>query len=64
MYRVLIRCPECGGETKLSLQESSYRGPYRCWKCRGSFIVKIESGKLVTAEAIPTEEPENQNITT
>jgi phage terminase large subunit GpA-like protein len=61
MRRVLIRCPQCGEETRLSLQESSYRGPFRCWKCRGEFIITIKNGKLVTAEAVPTEELEKSD---
>ena len=43
---VKIKCPKCGTEGSLSLVESNYQGPYRCWKCRELFTIKMENNEL------------------
>jgi len=41
-----IRCPECGISGNISLSQSIYEGPYRCWKCRKVFMVRVEKDEL------------------
>ena len=53
---VKIKCPKCGIEGSLSLVESSYNGPYRCWKCRENLIIKMENNKLKSCKPISQEE--------
>ena len=55
-----IKCPECGTEGSLSLVESSYQGPYRCWKCRENFTIKIDNNELQSCEPLSQEELERQ----
>ena len=38
---VKIKCPKCDAESTLSLITDSYQGPYKCWKCRGLFSIKL-----------------------
>ena len=38
---VKIKCPKCGTEGSFSLVESTYQSPYRCWKCRELFTIKV-----------------------
>ena len=57
---VKIICPKCGAEGSFSLVESSYQGPYRCWKCRGIFTISMENGKLESCEPLSEEEFEKQ----
>lgn len=60
-----IQCPRCGTETSLSLTESLYEGPYRCWKCGGLFLIRIEDRELKSYKPLSEEELEkyNQNKT-
>ena len=51
-----IKCPKCGTGGKFSLAQSSYRGPYRCWKCRELFTIKIENNELKSCEPLSQEE--------
>jgi len=44
--RINIRCPGCSAVTSFSLIEPRYEGPFRCWKCRATFIATIENGDL------------------
>ena len=53
---VKIKCPDCGIEGSLSLVESSYQGPYRCWKCRELFTIKLENNELKSCEPLSPEE--------
>ena len=57
---VKIKCPKCGTEGSLSLAESNYEGPYRCWKCRELFTIKMEGNELKSCEPLSQEEFEKQ----
>ena len=53
---VKIKCLECGTEGSFSLADPAYQGPYKCWKCRQYFTVKIEDNELKSCEPITEEE--------
>ena len=55
-----IKCPKCNTEGSLSLVESSYQGPYRCWKCRELFTIKLENNELKSCEPLSLEEFEKR----
>ncbi len=53
---VKIKCPKCAAEGSLSLAESNYQGPYRCWKCRRLFTIKLEKNELQSCEPLSQKE--------
>ena len=55
-----IKCPKCGIVGKFSLAQSSYQGPYRCWKCRELFTIKVENNELKSCEPLSQEEFDKQ----
>jgi len=55
-----IKCPECNTEGGFSLADPSYEGPYRCWKCKGLFTMKIEDNQLKSCEPLSQEEFDRQ----
>jgi len=57
---IKIKCPECSTEGSISLVESSYEGPYRCWKCRALFTIKLEDNELKSYEPLSQEEFDKQ----
>jgi len=57
---VKIKCAKCGTEGSLSLSDPSYQGPYRCWKCRELFTIKVENNELKSCEPLSQEEFEKQ----
>jgi hypothetical protein len=60
---VKIMCPECKTEGSFSLAESSYEGPYRCWKCRALFAIRMENNELKSCEPLNQEDfEEHQRI--
>jgi len=57
---IKITCPECNTEGGFSLSDSSFDGPYKCWKCRALLNVSIVDGKLNSCEAMDQEEFDRQ----
>jgi hypothetical protein len=53
---VIMKCPACGAESKLSFVGDSYEGPRRCWKCRGLFTIRIEGNEMKSCEPLSEEE--------
>jgi len=53
---ITIKCPSCGTEGSQSLLEPTYRGPYRCWKCRELFSIQIENNEVKSFEPITEEQ--------
>jgi hypothetical protein len=51
-----IKCPKCATEGSISLLEPNYQGPYRCWKCRELFQIRIENNKVVSSQPITEED--------
>jgi transposase-like protein len=58
MSKVIMRCPKCGAETRFHLIDSIYEGPYRCWKCRALFTVRVEDDEVKSYEPLSEEELE------
>ena len=44
----------------MSLVESSYEGPYRCWKCRALFTIGLKNSELTFCEPLSEEELQKQ----
>jgi len=57
---VKIKCSKCETDGSFSLADLVYEGPYRCWKCRELFIIKMKNNKLLSIEAISEEEFDRQ----
>ena len=55
---VKINCAKCDTEGSLSLSDPSYHGPYRCWKCRELFTIRLENNELTSCEPLSEEELE------
>ncbi len=53
---VKIKCPKCGAESSITLIDPSYQGPYKCWKCRGLFSIKLMDNKLKSCKPLSQEE--------
>jgi transposase-like protein len=57
---IKIKCPKCGTESSMSLAQPTYEGPYRCWKCKENFSIKIVGNKLESCEPLSQEEFERR----
>jgi hypothetical protein len=57
---ITIKCPNCGTEGSQSLLEPDYEGPYRCWKCRELFTIRIEGNELKSWAPLTEQQLEQQ----
>jgi len=57
---ITIKCPSCGTAGNQSLLKPDYQGPYRCWKCRALFTIKMENGELKSCQPLSEEDFEKQ----
>jgi hypothetical protein len=53
---VKITCPECNVGGSITLVDTSYEGPYKCWKCRQLFAIKLKNGAVLSCEILSQEE--------
>ena len=53
-----IVCPDCGEAKEISLIDSVYQGPYRCWNCRKLLFIKVENDEMVYHEPLSEEDLE------
>jgi hypothetical protein len=60
MNMTKIVCPKCGAEARLSLVDTSYSGPRRCWKCHEYFTITIENNCVTSCEPLSQAEFEKQ----
>ncbi len=60
---IKIKCLKCGIEGSMSLVQPSYRGPYRCWKCRELFTIELENNKLKSCVPLSQEDFDRQQAT-
>jgi hypothetical protein len=53
---VKITCPECNVDGNITLVDTSYEGPYKCWKCRQLFAIKLKNGAVLSCEILSQED--------
>jgi DNA-directed RNA polymerase subunit RPC12/RpoP len=57
---VEIQCPKCATKGWLSLIQSSYQSPYRCWKCKELFTITVENNELKSCVPLSKDDFEKQ----
>jgi hypothetical protein len=60
MTMMTLKCPNCSAEAKLSLADTDYVGPRRCWKCHEFFTITIRNNQVVSCEPLSKEEYDRQ----
>lgn len=53
---VKIHCSSCGTDGYMSLLESSYQMPYRCWKCKEYFTLIVEDNAVKSLVKLSAED--------
>ena len=56
MNMARITCPGCASVGQMSLLDQYYKGPYRCWKCRGNYLIVMEYNELRECSPMSDEE--------
>lgn len=53
---ISIICPKCSAESKFTLMDQSFEGPFKCYKCHSFMKLKIVSDTVMSNEIISEEE--------
>jgi transposase-like protein len=48
--QVIIKCPACSSDSSFFIQKNVFSGPFRCWKCKELYTVKVKDGNLEKCE--------------
>jgi uncharacterized Zn finger protein len=54
--QVTIKCPSCNTDSSFFLVKENLSGPFRCWKCKALFTVKVSKGELVKCDPLSEED--------
>jgi transcription elongation factor Elf1 len=54
--QVTIKCPSCNSDSSFFLVKDDLVGPFRCWKCKALFTVKVQKGELVKCDPLAEED--------
>ncbi len=54
--QVTIKCPSCNTDSSFFLVKDNLVGPFRCWKCKALFTVKVSKGELITCDPLNEED--------
>ena len=55
-----IICPKCGDQSYFSV--TTYKGPFRCMKCKEVFNISIENGDLKSCQPFSQQELNKLNV--
>jgi hypothetical protein len=58
--QVNIKCPACNTDSSFFIAKNIFQGPFRCWKCKAMFTVKIKDSALQVCEPLSNEDFEKQ----
>ena len=58
--QVTIKCPACNTDSSFFMAKNVLNGPFRCWKCKALFTVKVRDGELTFCEPLSQEEFDKQ----
>jgi hypothetical protein len=58
--QVNIKCPACNTDSSFFVAKNIFQGPFRCWKCKAMYTVKVKDGALQVCEPLSNENFEKQ----
>lgn len=58
--QVNIKCPACNTDSSFFIAKDVFQGPFKCWKCKAFFTIKVRDGELQLCEPLSVEDFEKQ----
>jgi hypothetical protein len=53
--QITIKCPACNSDSSFFMVKDSFQGPFRCWKCKALFTIKVRNGNLEKCDPLAQE---------
>ncbi len=58
--QINIKCPACNSDSSFFVAKNVFQGPFRCWKCKALFTLKVRDGEVQLCEPLSAEDFEKQ----
>lgn len=58
--QVNVKCPACSSDSSFFIAKTVFQGPFRCWKCKALFNLKVKNGEIQLLEPLSQEDFEKQ----
>ncbi len=55
-----IKCPACNSDSSFFVIKDVFQGPFRCWKCKALFTLKVKEGEIQFCEPLKQEDFDKQ----
>jgi hypothetical protein len=53
--QVNIKCQSCNSDSAFFIAKDVFQGPFRCWKCKSLFTIKVRNGEVEKCEPLAAE---------
>jgi hypothetical protein len=53
--QVNIKCSACNSDSSFFIAKKVFQGPFKCWKCKALFTIKVRNGEIETCEPLSQE---------
>jgi hypothetical protein len=53
--QVNVKCPACSSDSSFFIAKTVFQGPFRCWKCKALFNLKVKNGEIQLLEPLSQE---------
>ncbi len=53
--QITIKCPACNSDSSFFVVKDVFQGPFRCWKCKELYTVKVQNGELKKCDPLAKE---------
>lgn len=54
--QIHIKCSNCSADSSFFVAKNSFRGPFRCWKCKELFTLQAKNGEIQLLEPLSKED--------
>ena len=58
--QINIKCPACNTDSSFFVIKNIFQGPFRCWKCKALFTLKVKEGEIQSCEPLKQEDFDKQ----
>jgi hypothetical protein len=54
--QITIKCPACNTDGSFFVAKNVFQGPFRCWKCKELYTIKVKDGNLQQCDPLTQED--------
>ena len=55
-----VKCPACNTDSSFFIAKKVFQGPFRCWKCKALFTLKVQNGEIKQIDPLTQEDFDKQ----